>query len=101
MSQATTAQYIISLCNIAQQHESFGVAVRIGSSDSRFNVAAKKTIHSVLTFSPALDTMAMEYLNELAKIPNLSYLGKFLYIHIGFHCTKLDSSTGLASCFSI
>jgi hypothetical protein len=85
MSQATPAQYLISLCTATQQSdEPFGVAVRIGSSDSKFEAAASKVIHSVLTFSPAPDTMAVEFLNELSKVAGMASLGKWsLYIPVG------------------
>jgi hypothetical protein len=75
---AGPAQYLISLCAAAQEtNESFGLANRIGSSDSKFNIAATKVIHSILTFAPAPDAMAGEFLNELEKIQGMSYLGQW------------------------
>lgn len=64
MSQITPAQYLISLCALTQEsQESFGIAMRIGTSNSKFNVEASKVIHSILTFSPAPDAVAVEFLN--------------------------------------
>jgi hypothetical protein len=49
MSGETPKQYLISLCTAAQEaDESFGVAVRIGASNSKFNVEAIKVIHGIL-----------------------------------------------------
>jgi len=77
MSQATPAQYLISLCTAAQQSdEPFDVAVRIGSFNSKFEAATSKVIHSILTFSPAPNTMAVEFLNELRKVAGMASLGK-------------------------
>ena len=74
---AAPSQYLITLCAAAQQSdEPFGIAVRIGSSDSKFNTATSKVIHSILTFSPAPDTMAVEFLNELRKVTGIETLGK-------------------------
>jgi len=86
MSQATPAQYLISLCTTAQQSdETFGVAVRISSSNSKFEAAATKVIHSILTFAPAPNAMAVEFLIELEKVPGMSHLGKRLhFILAGF-----------------
>ena len=77
MSQITPAQYLISLCSAAQESkESFGVvALRTGFADPKFTIEATKVIHSILTFSPAPDTVAVEFLNELEKIKGISALG--------------------------
>ena len=72
------SQYLVTLCAAAQQSdEPFGIAVRIGSSDSKFNATASKVIHSILTFSPAPDTMAVKFLNELRKVTGIETLGKW------------------------
>jgi hypothetical protein len=72
------SQYFISLCNGAQESgESFGIAMRIGSSNPKFGIPAIKVIHSVLSFSPAPDTMAVEFLNELEKVKGISFLGNW------------------------
>ena len=77
-SSAAPSQYLITLCTAAQQSdEPFGVAVRIGSSDSKFSATTSKVIHSILTFSPAPDTMAVKFLNELRKVTGIETLGKW------------------------
>lgn len=82
MSSAAPAQYLITLCTFSQQpdiDEPFGVAVRIGSSDSKFTTATSKVIHSILTFAPAPDTVAVEFLNELSKVTGMASLGKWSF----------------------
>ena len=70
------AEYLVSLCTAAQEsNESFGIAFRIGSVQSSFNAEATKVIHSILVFSPAPDTAAVEFLNEFEKVNGLSSLG--------------------------
>ena len=78
-STMTPSQYLITLCTAVQQSdEPFGVAVRIGSSNSKFNaVATMKVIHSILTFSPAPDAVAVEFLHELSKVTGMASLGKY------------------------
>ena len=77
ISQMTPAQYLISLCTTAQQlNQSFGLAIRIGASNPKFQFETTKVIHSILMFSPAPDTMAVEFLNELEKVKGISFLGK-------------------------
>jgi hypothetical protein len=78
MSQLVTPkEYILALCTAIQESgESLGVAVRTGSSTSVFNVEATKVIHGILTFSPAPDSMAIEFLNEIAKVSGMRYLGE-------------------------
>ena len=77
MSELVTPKgYLLTLCTAIQESgDSSGVAVRIGSSVS-FNVEATKVIHGILTFSPAPDSMAVEFLNELAKVSGMEYLGE-------------------------
>ena len=66
-----------ALCTVVQEsNESLGVAVKIGSSISKFNVEVTKVIHAILTFSPAPDSMEIEFLNELAKVSGMGYLGE-------------------------
>ena len=70
-------EYVLALCTTVQESgESLGVAVRIGSSTSRFNVEATKVIRGILTFSPAPDSMAVEFLNGLAKVSGMEFLGE-------------------------
>ena len=78
MSQLVTPkEYVLALCTATQDSdESLGVAVRIDSLTSKFNIKATKVIHDILTFSPAPDSMAIEFLNELAKVSRLRYLGE-------------------------
>ena len=78
MSQLVTPkEYVLALCTAVQESgESLGVAVRIGSSSSKFNVEATKVICGILTFSPAPDSMATEFLNELSKVSGMRYLGE-------------------------
>jgi hypothetical protein len=60
-----------------QRSESFGVAIRIGASSSMFNVESTKVIHVLLTFSPASDLMAREFLKELQKVSGIHDLVRF------------------------
>ena len=78
MSELETPKaYLLTLCTVVQEsNESLGVAVRIGSSISEFNVEATKVIHAILTFSLAPDSMAVEFLNELTKVSGMGYLGE-------------------------
>ena len=77
LQMSGVAQYLIALCNAAQDSDqSFGIAVRIGASDSKFKVEASKIIHSVLSFSTAPESVAAEFLNELAKVSGISHLGR-------------------------
>jgi len=86
MSQIAPAEYLISLCTLAQDsQESFGIAMRIGASNSKFNLEATKVIHSILTFSPAPDAVAVEFLNELEKVKGIAFLGQWsLCVPAGF-----------------
>ena len=69
------AQYLIALCNAVQDsYQSSGIAVRIGASDSKLKVEASKNLHSILSFSPAPESVAVEFLNELAKVSGMSHL---------------------------
>jgi hypothetical protein len=77
MSQIAPAQYLISLCTAAQESgESFGNAARVGSPNSDVSVEATKIIYSLLTFSPAPDKMAVDFLTELEEVKGISFLGK-------------------------
>jgi len=86
MSQIAPAEYLISLCILAQEsQESFGIATRIGASNSKFNVEATKVIHSILTFSPAPNAVAVEFLRELENVKGIAFLGQWsLCVHVGF-----------------
>lgn len=86
MSQIAPADYLISLCTTAQEsNESLGIAMRIGASTSKFNVEATKVIHSILTFSPAPNAVAVEFLNELEKVKDIAFLGEWSFCDsVGF-----------------
>jgi hypothetical protein len=73
------APYILALCEAAQQPGvvSFGLATRIGSQNSKFDVDASKVIKSIVTFSPAAENVAVDFLNEFRKVSRLSNLGMF------------------------
>ena len=66
--------YVLYLCSaVGEMNGSFGVAIRIGSS---FNVESNKVIKALLTFPPAPDSMAREFLKALAKVSGIHYLGE-------------------------
>ena len=68
-------QYVLALCTAVEESgKSLGVAMRIGPSSSKVNVEATKVIRGILTFSPAPDSMAIEFLNELTKVSGMADL---------------------------
>ena len=70
------APYLISLCDAAHQSGfSFGIATRLGTQDSTFDVEATKVISSIVTFSPARESVAIEFLHQFQKIPEIRHLG--------------------------
>ncbi|KAJ3560367.1 hypothetical protein NP233_g10882 [Leucocoprinus birnbaumii] len=94
MSQVAPAQYLITLCTLAQEREeSFGIAIRIGASNSKFNIEATKVIHSIVTFSPAPDAVAVAFLNELAKVSGMALLVE----RVRDRSSQLDCSTWAAA----
>jgi len=103
MSQMTPAQYLISLCTTGQQlNQSFGLAIRIGTSNPKFQFETTKVIHSILMFSPSPDTMAVAFLNELEKVKGISFLGKCsLHSCILLLIRSSNSQTGFGSCVSV
>jgi hypothetical protein len=69
------APYILALCEVAQQSGvGFGLAHRLGTA-SNFNVDAAKVIHSVVKFSPATESVAIEFLSEFQNASHLRHLG--------------------------
>jgi hypothetical protein len=54
----------------------FGLATRIGSSNPTFKIETTKVVHSILTFSPAPDTVAKDFLNDLEEVRGMSFLGR-------------------------
>ena len=70
------APYILALCEAAQRSSvTFGLATRLGAQNSSFNICAAKVIHSIVTFSPATERVALEFLNEFQKVYCLRHLG--------------------------
>jgi len=75
MSRIAPKDYLLTLCTTVQEaNKSFSVAVRIGMSDLKFNIESTKVIHSILTFSPAPDLMAAEFLNKLERVSGMADL---------------------------
>jgi len=75
------APYLLSLCDAAQgSNFSFRLATRLGTQSSPFNIDATKLIHSVVTFSPAPESVAIEFLQEFQKLPGIDHLGNPLLI---------------------
>src|SRR5271170_5828550 len=71
------APYLISLCEAAQKAGfSFGIATLLGTQDSTLNVDATKLISSIVTFSPAQESVAIEFLQKFQNIPGIRHLGK-------------------------
>jgi hypothetical protein len=69
--------YTLSLCNTVnnQSDISFGIAVRIGAKDSIFQFETSKVIHSIVNFSPAPESVSVEFLNEFKMVDGLGPLG--------------------------
>jgi hypothetical protein len=66
--------YLISLCDAAQNSGfSFGAASRLGTQSSTFSVDAAKLIHSIVTFSPASESVAIEFLQEFQKASGMKH----------------------------
>lgn len=75
------ASYLLALCDAAQESDlSFGPATRLGATTSTFDIPANKVIHSLVTFSPASESVAIEFLNEFEKVRCLKHLGRFLLL---------------------
>jgi hypothetical protein len=70
------ADYVLSLCDAVHEHPkvSFGIAERIGMQNS-YNTEASKIIHSLVTFSPAPESVSEEFLKELQKVHGVAPLG--------------------------
>jgi hypothetical protein len=93
--------YLLTLCTtIEEAGESLGVAVRIGAS--RFNIESTKVIHGILTFSPAPESMAIEFLNELAKVSGMEDLGEWSVSTDFFSLVRdVNSRTGCTTYLSV
>jgi hypothetical protein len=66
------APYILALCEAAQQSSvGLGSATRLSSQSPTqspmFNVDAAKVIYSIFKFSPATESVALEFLNKSKK----------------------------------
>ena len=73
---ALKAPYLLALCDAAQEtNMTFGLARGIGAQGSTFDFQAAKVIHSLVTFSPASESLAIEFLNEFQKVTALAHLG--------------------------
>ena len=80
---ALKAPYLLALCDAAQLEETnmiFGMARRIGTQSSTFDLHAAKVIHSLVTFSPASESLAIEFLNEFQKVDALGHLGSISFL---------------------
>ena len=76
--EVTPKEYVLALCNALQESgESLGHAVRIHASTSTFNIEAIKVIGGIVTHSPAPDSIAIKFLNALAKVSGMEYLGEY------------------------
>jgi hypothetical protein len=72
------ASYLLSLCDATQEScLSFGSATRLDSDtqDSAFKVDVTKVIHSIVTFSPAPESVAMQFLQEFRNVSGIKHLG--------------------------
>jgi hypothetical protein len=75
------APYLLSLCDLAKTSEfSFGIVSRLHT----FNVEASRLIHGIVTFSPASESMAIEFLHEFEKVSYLKDLGNFSLVALIF-----------------
>jgi hypothetical protein len=81
-----TSGYILSLCDTInnQSDISFGIAVRIGTKDSIFQFETSKVIYSIVNFSPAAESVSVEFLNEFEKVDGLEPLGNRLSVYQHF-----------------
>ena len=75
-TRTMAAPYLLSLCDLAKTSEfSFGMVSRLHTQTSTFKVEASKLIHGIVTFSPASESMAIQFLHEFEKISYLKDLG--------------------------
>lgn len=75
------APYLLALCEAARQSNvTFGVATRLGTQSSTFNVDAVRLIDSLLQFSPSPESVATAFLRKFRRAPDLDLhnLGVFL-----------------------
>ena len=63
------APYLISLCDaVANSDFSLGEVTRLGIQSSTFKLDTATLIKSIVTFSPASESVAIEFLFELQKV---------------------------------
>ena len=55
--------------------------MRIGAKDSNFQFEMSKVIHSIINFSPAAESVSVEFLNEFEKVDGLEPLGNCLFVY--------------------
>jgi len=71
------APYLLSLCDLVKtSHFSLGVVSRLHTQKSTFNIEAASLIHSIVTYSPASESVAIEFLYEFTKVSGMNHLGK-------------------------
>jgi hypothetical protein len=75
-------EYVLSLCAAINEKPSVSlrITVRIGTQNSTFNVEASKVIHGIVTFSPAPESVSLEFLNELGQVDGLEQLGNLNFL---------------------
>ena len=70
------APYLLSLCDLAKiSGFSFGIISRLYTQTSTLKVEASRLIRDIVTFSPASESMAIEFLYEFEKVSYLKDLG--------------------------
>jgi len=63
------APYLLSLCKAVQNSDfSFGVVSRSGAQSSTFQLDAAKLIYSIVEYSPASESVALQFLSQFQKI---------------------------------
>jgi hypothetical protein len=73
------APYLLALCDVVPPGV-LGVAARLGTQSSIFNLDAARLIRSIVRFSPATESVAIEFLGELRKSSRLHQLGWYSYV---------------------
>jgi len=76
---ASKAPYLLKLCELAQSSDIFlGLATRLGAQCSTFNLDAIRVIQSIVTFSPAQESVAIEFLFEFERVSHIKHEGNVL-----------------------
>jgi len=80
------APYLLSLCKAVENSDfSFGVVSRLNTQNSSFQLDAAKLIHSIVDYSPASESVAVEFLSELQKIPDIYDSGMSPHLKARIH----------------